>query len=273
MGEPRLITSTEAAERLGTSPTSIKRWADEGKLRCVRTVGGHRRFTSEDLERFRREEMGAEADVDWWADWTQVLTADEPHELLARVYALRSEHQSWAETCDALGPIIHEIGEAWLRGEMSVVQEHRASAALSRALASLTDTLPIPPDAPRAMLVTLEEEEHTLGLSLVNLALREAGWRTLWSGGRTPLAGLGDALDASRVDLLAVSASVTCSDGALMAARAQSLAELCWPRRIELLLGGAGQWPEPPPWGRRLRSVVGLPLASSVQKKQRPSPR
>ena len=30
MGEPKLFTSTEAAEFLGASPTSIKRWADEG---------------------------------------------------------------------------------------------------------------------------------------------------------------------------------------------------------------------------------------------------
>ncbi len=39
-----LLTTREAAERLGVGPTSIKRWADAGLLRAVRTLGGHRRY-------------------------------------------------------------------------------------------------------------------------------------------------------------------------------------------------------------------------------------
>ena len=51
----RLLTSTEAAEYLGASPTSIKRWADDGLLPCVRTAGKHRRCTVDSLERFARD--------------------------------------------------------------------------------------------------------------------------------------------------------------------------------------------------------------------------
>jgi excisionase family DNA binding protein len=40
-----LITTGQAAERLGVSPQTIRRWADDGSLPSVRTPGGQRRFS------------------------------------------------------------------------------------------------------------------------------------------------------------------------------------------------------------------------------------
>jgi excisionase family DNA binding protein len=40
-----LLTTTAAARLIGVSPTSLKRWAQAGLVECVKTVGGHRRFT------------------------------------------------------------------------------------------------------------------------------------------------------------------------------------------------------------------------------------
>ncbi len=45
----KLITTREAAARLGVGTTTIKRWSDEGVLACVRTAGGHRRYREEDV--------------------------------------------------------------------------------------------------------------------------------------------------------------------------------------------------------------------------------
>ena len=47
-----LLTTTAAAELLGASTTSVKRWADADMLPCVRTSGGHRRFRRVDLLAF-----------------------------------------------------------------------------------------------------------------------------------------------------------------------------------------------------------------------------
>lgn len=49
-----LLSTRDAAAYLGVGTTSIKRWADDGALPCVRTVGGHRRFRMSDLERLRK---------------------------------------------------------------------------------------------------------------------------------------------------------------------------------------------------------------------------
>jgi photoactive yellow protein len=54
-----LITTRVAAALLGVGTTSIKRWADDGTLACVRTAGGHRRFLrGEVLRLFEADEPG-----------------------------------------------------------------------------------------------------------------------------------------------------------------------------------------------------------------------
>lgn len=40
----------EAADLLGVHPDTLRRWADEGKVASVRTLGGQRRFVREDIE-------------------------------------------------------------------------------------------------------------------------------------------------------------------------------------------------------------------------------
>lgn len=45
-------TATEAAEFLGVSVSTVRQWANEGRLPCYRTNGGHRRFKLDDLEEF-----------------------------------------------------------------------------------------------------------------------------------------------------------------------------------------------------------------------------
>jgi len=41
-----------AARYLGVHPTTLRRWADQGDLPCLRTPGGHRRFARNDLDAF-----------------------------------------------------------------------------------------------------------------------------------------------------------------------------------------------------------------------------
>ncbi|WP_217523196.1 helix-turn-helix domain-containing protein [Pleurocapsa sp. PCC 7327] len=39
-----LLTVTEAAQLLGVSTKTIRRWENEEKIKAIRTEGGHRRF-------------------------------------------------------------------------------------------------------------------------------------------------------------------------------------------------------------------------------------
>lgn len=48
-----LITVREAANILGVSPKTVRRWENEGRISSLRTVGGHRRFAVTDLLQFK----------------------------------------------------------------------------------------------------------------------------------------------------------------------------------------------------------------------------
>lgn len=54
---PHWLTLSQAADVLGVHATTLRRWADEGEIRCLRTPGGHRRFLEEDLHAFVRNQI------------------------------------------------------------------------------------------------------------------------------------------------------------------------------------------------------------------------
>jgi excisionase family DNA binding protein len=45
-----LLTPGDVAKRFGVGLSTVARWADEGRLPAVRTVGGHRRFRRHDVD-------------------------------------------------------------------------------------------------------------------------------------------------------------------------------------------------------------------------------
>lgn len=51
------LSSTQAARLLGVSSQTLRSWADQGKVRCFRTVGGHRRFDPIDIAALARGEQ------------------------------------------------------------------------------------------------------------------------------------------------------------------------------------------------------------------------
>ncbi|MGE0791050.1 MAG: helix-turn-helix domain-containing protein [Sandaracinaceae bacterium] len=259
-----LLTSTEVASLLGASPTSVKRWADEGLLRCVKTAGKHRRFAQEEVLRFQREHMtdglGEDpTDIDGWID---DLVRQRFFQLQARCFAARHELGSWAAVCDRLGGVLEAIGARWEAGELTIGQEHVASQQLARTLTRIGETIPVADDAAVALLLTPAEEEHALGLALAEVALRELGWRPIMVGARTPVDEVTPLLALHRADLVAVSASRMLSKKPRLAAVAEALAGQCEPDNVTLVLGGSGAWPEEPRYGARIHRLT--ELASKV---------
>jgi len=56
-----LLTPSEVASLFRVNPKTVTRWAKAGKLSCVRTLGGHRRYLeSEVRELFEAAEGDAE---------------------------------------------------------------------------------------------------------------------------------------------------------------------------------------------------------------------
>lgn len=48
------LTTGEVAQVFEVSATAVKKWIEQGKLRALRTPGGHYRITRQDFQRFRK---------------------------------------------------------------------------------------------------------------------------------------------------------------------------------------------------------------------------
>ena len=52
------LTPSQVAEALHVSPKTVSRWASQGNLPCLVTLGGHRRFRRHDVENALRQMAG-----------------------------------------------------------------------------------------------------------------------------------------------------------------------------------------------------------------------
>ena len=57
--EADYLTPGEVARLLHVSPKTVSRWAGQGLLPCVVTLGGHRRFRRDDVDEAARRMSGA----------------------------------------------------------------------------------------------------------------------------------------------------------------------------------------------------------------------
>lgn len=255
-----LMTTREAAALLGVGTTSIKRWADSGLLTCVKTPGGHRRFPRSSVEALLGQAVASQAShTGRVSDWMTLLLGRGDGESV--VDALMAEHRergTWAAVGDALGAVLDEIGRAWARGAITVIEEHVATERLQRGLARCSESLALSDDAPGAFLLTAEGDDHEVGLSLIELCLRENGWRPTWAGMRTPVYFACEFLATCDDELVAVSASQNSRDAAQLADQCQRLEAVCRDRGLRLVLGGAGLWPEEPAYAARVRTCAEL---------------
>jgi excisionase family DNA binding protein len=57
MVEPRdrLLTPAEVAGLFRVDPKTVTRWANTGRIKSIRTPGGHRRFRESDIRELLRE--------------------------------------------------------------------------------------------------------------------------------------------------------------------------------------------------------------------------
>jgi len=81
----RLLTPREAAEILSISYPTIKNWIYKGKLRTVKTPGGHHRIPEEDIEKHLRATLGAGSRDKWRVGSDKI---SESNQLVGRILDL-----------------------------------------------------------------------------------------------------------------------------------------------------------------------------------------
>lgn len=87
-----------------------------------------------------------------------------------------------------IAPTLQEIGARWMRGEMTVWQEHLASNVIQQKLFAILQAQPaLPLAVPTLVAACASNEEHTLGLLIFSLLAQRQGWRVIFLGQATPL--------------------------------------------------------------------------------------
>jgi len=108
---------------------------------------------------------------------------------------------------DIVAPFNTQIGEAWMRGEIQVYEEHLYTEQVQNVLRGAINAHLVSAQRPRILLTTLPEEEHGLGLLMAETLLASEGAQCLPLGTRTPLPDIRMAAIASAADVVALSFS------------------------------------------------------------------
>jgi DNA-binding transcriptional MerR regulator/methylmalonyl-CoA mutase cobalamin-binding subunit len=107
-----------------------------------------------------------------------------------------------------IDPLNKLIGEAWLRGEILVFEEHLYSEQISSVLRTAISTIRNIGGSPRVLMTTLPGEEHSLGLLMAEATLSLCGAQCIMLGAQTPIGEIVLATRAHRADVVALSFSM-----------------------------------------------------------------
>ena len=108
---------------------------------------------------------------------------------------------------DTLAPLAAEVGEAWMRGELVVADEHLFTEQVQNLLRGAIGAQAGSSGRPRILLTTLPDELHVLGLLMAEAMLVPEGVSCTSLGTRTPLADIRAATLAGVFDVVALSFS------------------------------------------------------------------
>lgn len=108
---------------------------------------------------------------------------------------------------DTVTSLNRVIGDAWMRGELQVFEEHLYTEQLQVALRTAVNAFPRQPGVPRVLLTTFPNEQHSLGLLMVEALLVPEGVQCISLGAQTPLEDIRRAAIAHKVHILALSFS------------------------------------------------------------------
>jgi DNA-binding transcriptional MerR regulator len=258
MGERGHLRIGELSRRTGVSVELLRAWEKRyGLLDPDRSDGGFRLYSDEDVARVRSmqahladglaaaeasrralENGGGEAVAGdlvaqskrELADALAGFSEGRANAVLDRLLGALSVD---AVLTDVVLPYLHELGEAWERGEATVAQEHFASNVVRGRLLGLGRGWG-EGSGPQALLACAPGEQHDLGLIAFGIALRNRGWRITYLGQDTPLATIEHEARALKPDRVVLVSAAP----ARLAKLSADLARLA--KAAPLALAGAG---------------------------------
>ena len=159
-----------------------------------------------------------------------------------------------------VGPLNRLVGDAWMRGDIEVFEEHLYSESMQIVLRSAIASLARQGQTPRVLLTTFPNEAHGLGLLMAEALLALEGAHCISLGVQTPIRDIGLAAVAQRAQVVALSFSAAYPAGQVTDGLAQLRSRL--PDEVEIWAGGsaASLARRPPPGVHVLQGLEAVHL-------------
>jgi methanogenic corrinoid protein MtbC1 len=107
-------------------------------------------------------------------------------------------------------PVQHEIGRLWQINEISVAQEHYATAVTQLVMSQLYPRIFATERSGHTLVAAcVGNELHEIGIRMVADLFELHGWDTFYLGANTPVASVVETVEEHGADLLAVSVTMT----------------------------------------------------------------
>lgn len=139
---------------------------------------------------------------------------------------------------DIIAPLSQRVGHAWEQGRFEVFEEHLFTELTKRVLRQAVAGLPRGRGVPRILLTSVPDEQHVLGLLMVEAILALEGAECIPLGTQMPLTEINRAAAAHRADIVALSFSSSFPPRRIPGLL-QQLRQLL-PATVELWAGGSG---------------------------------
>jgi MerR family transcriptional regulator, light-induced transcriptional regulator len=251
--------------------------AQVDRLRIVRRLldAGHRPGQVVPLELEALQALAAQAgcDAPGAADATlggeqlsaqlALIRSHDVPRLRRELARLLSQHGLARFVTELIGPLNAAVGDAWLRGQLEIFEEHLYTETVQVLLRGAIAALPEPAaaGAPHVLLTTLPGEPHGLGLLMAESVLALEGCRCTSLGVQTPVWDIVLAARACACDIVALSFTGALNPNLIADAVAELRGKL--PATVALWVGGSAPvlYRRPVPGVRAFASLADLPEA------------
>ncbi len=109
--------------------------------------------------------------------------------------------------CHVIAPLNTTVGDAWMRGQIEVFEEHVYTESVNIVLRSAMGVSPVTAQlaSPRVLLTTFPQEPHGMGLLMAEAMLSLEACRCVSLGTQTPIWDVVLAATAHKADIVALS--------------------------------------------------------------------
>lgn len=242
------------------SHSSLRFLEREGLVIPTRSAGGHRLYSSADIQRIRAiknwqaerysleeirgfldriDESGSDDDLSS-RFLQQALDGKGSEATRAILDADAAGHSLEQLLTNVLQPALFVVGDLWKNGDISVAQEKEISEIVRAILADLTNQhLGIRSNERRALAACVQGELHDLGLRMVTTLLSAQGWKVHFLGADVAPRFLAEALQLRVPEVVLLSVTLEANLSAVQAAIAEITRATSGTQLPRIIVGGA----------------------------------